>query len=152
MARRSDQWTLARASRALGGDRQHLLNGQIRVNRCQTVQDILLAVTPSRSVFLGKHWRENVSRGERSTRRKVRFLVRQCTDIAQERRVQRVAQAKLARIPGLVLWTTTEVLLNERGPLAPIWSLGISPNGQVASPSGSFRQRVFDMLREKEVT
>ena len=35
-------------------------------------------------------------------------------DIAQERRMQRVAQARLAYIPGLVLWTTTEVMLHEQ--------------------------------------
>jgi hypothetical protein len=42
-------------------------------------------------------------------------------DIAQERRMQHVAQARLAHTPELVLWTTTEVLLHEQGPLATIW-------------------------------
>ena len=46
-------------------------------------------------------------------------------DIAQERRVQRVAEASLAHIPGLVLWTTTEGLFLEQGPLAPIWLRGM---------------------------
>src|SRR6266566_8572757 len=45
-------------------------------------------------------------------------------DIAQERRVQRVAQATLTATPGLVFWTTTEGLLHEQGPLAPIWLHG----------------------------
>jgi protein involved in plasmid replication-relaxation len=45
-------------------------------------------------------------------------------DIAQEKRVRRVAHAKLAHTSGLVVCTTTEVLLNEHGPLAPIWLLG----------------------------
>ena len=35
--------------------------------------------------------------------------------------MQRVAQARLTSPPGLMVWTTTEVLLNEHGPLAPIW-------------------------------
>ena len=48
-------------------------------------------------------------------------LVCVAPDIAQERRMQRVAQARLSSPPGLVMWTTTEVLLNEQGPLAPIW-------------------------------
>lgn len=37
-------------------------------------------------------------------------------DIAQEMRMQRVAQAKLAGIPKMVFWTTTEALLNVRLP------------------------------------
>ena len=48
-------------------------------------------------------------------------LVCVAPDIAQERRMQRVAQARLTQFAGLVVWTTTEVLLNEHGPLAPIW-------------------------------
>ena len=42
-------------------------------------------------------------------------------DIAQERRMQHVAQARLSHIPGLVLWTTMGVLLHEQGPLSTIW-------------------------------
>ena len=56
-------------------------------------------------------------------------------DIAQERRVQRVVRARLTHIPGLALWTTTVVLLNEYGPLAPIWLQGIQP----AQLGGSYR-------------
>lgn len=44
-------------------------------------------------------------------------------DIAQEKRIQRVTDAKLEQTPGLVMYTTTEVLLNEHGLLAPIWLL-----------------------------
>ena len=44
-------------------------------------------------------------------------------DIAQEQRVRRVAHARLAHTSGLVVCTTTEVLLNEHGPRAPIWLL-----------------------------
>ena len=35
--------------------------------------------------------------------------------------MQRSALTRLAETSGLVLWTTTEVLLNEHGPIAPIW-------------------------------
>src|SRR5260221_6797853 len=35
--------------------------------------------------------------------------------------MQRVAQARLAHTPGLMLWTTTGVLLQGEGPAAPIW-------------------------------
>ncbi len=41
-------------------------------------------------------------------------------EIAQERRMLCVAQTRLTHIHELVLWTTTEVLLNEYGPHAPI--------------------------------
>jgi hypothetical protein len=58
-------------------------------------------------------------------------------DIAQERRIQRVAQARLTSTPELELWTTTEVLLNEYGPLAPIWLQGIPQCRKGAQPGGS---------------
>jgi Replication-relaxation len=45
-------------------------------------------------------------------------------DIAQEKRMRRVAHTRLAHTSGLIVCTTTEVLLNEHGPLAPIWLLG----------------------------
>ena len=65
-------------------------------------------------------------------------------DIAQERRMQRVVQICLTRTPGLVLWSTTEVLLNEYGPLAPVWLQSSPRSGQAAQPGGSPRQRLFD--------
>ena len=43
------------------------------------------------------------------------------SDIAQERRMQRVAQASLSYITGVLLWTKAQVLLHEQVPLAPIW-------------------------------
>lgn len=58
----------------------------------------------------------------------------------------RVAQARLAHIRGVELWTVTEVLLNERGPLAPIWLQGISQRSQVSQPEGSHRQCLFDAM------
>jgi hypothetical protein len=67
-------------------------------------------------------------------------------DIAQERRMQRVAQARLTPTPGVVLWTTTEVLLHERGPLAPIWLQGIPPWSKAPCPGGSLRQCVFERI------
>ncbi len=66
--------------------------------------------------------------------------------------MRRVAQAKLPHISGLVVWTTTELMLREHGSLAPIWSLGKLSNDQTASPSGSRRQLLFHMHTEKEVT
>jgi len=65
-------------------------------------------------------------------------------DIAQERRMQRVAQARLTSPNGLMVWTTTRVLLDERGPLAPIW-LQMRPQSSQAAQSGNvLRQCLFD--------
>jgi predicted transcriptional regulator len=55
-------------------------------------------------------------------------------DIAQERRMQRVAQASLRHISGLVIRTTTATLLADRGLLAAIWSQMVpSVDGPVAT-------------------
>ena len=51
------------------------------------------------------------------------MLVYVAPDFAQESRIQRVMQAGLAHTSRLLVWTTTEVLLNERGPHARIWLL-----------------------------
>ncbi len=65
-------------------------------------------------------------------------------DIAQERRMQRVARARLSQTPGLVLRTTTEELLREQGLLAPIW-LQVMPHGfQASRRVGPHRQHLFD--------
>jgi predicted transcriptional regulator len=65
-------------------------------------------------------------------------------DIAQERRMQRVAQDRLTSTPEVV-YTTTEVLLKDHGPLAPIWLHDIPVRSQVALSDRSFRQYVFNM-------
>jgi hypothetical protein len=67
-------------------------------------------------------------------------------DIAQERRMQRVAQARLTSTPGLVVWTTTMVLLNKQGPLAPIWLQCLLQSSQVAQSGSSLRQCFFDVI------
>jgi len=72
-------------------------------------------------------------------------------DIAQERRIQRVAHMNLPHSSGLIVWTTNEVLLKGHGPLAPIWSCGMLSSDQIASQSNSRRQHLFHMQIEKEV-
>ena len=64
-------------------------------------------------------------------------------DIAQERRMMRVAQAKLAHVPGLVLSLTTASLLAEYGPLAAIWVRVIPHHHQseCAQRQGLFNER-----------
>jgi len=64
-------------------------------------------------------------------------------DVAQERQMQRVAHAQLAHFGGVEVWTTTEVLLNEYGPFAPIWSLIPQECGRNTQPGDSLRQRLF---------
>lgn len=76
-------------------------------------------------------------------------LVCVAPDIAQERRMLRVAQARLAPIRGCELWTATEVLMNEHGPLAPIWLQSIPQRSQVSQPKGSYRQCLFDEMLGK---
>lgn len=71
-------------------------------------------------------------------------------DIAQEKRIQRVAQARLAPTTGLAVWTTTEVLLNERGPLAPIWLPGMPQGNQTAPLIGSLRQCLSEVMSGKK--
>jgi hypothetical protein len=78
------------------------------------------------------------------------LLVCFAPDIAQERRVQRVAQVDLPPIAGLIVWTTTEGMLKECGPLAPIWSCGMLASDQIATPSGSRRQLLFHLQIEKK--
>jgi hypothetical protein len=63
-------------------------------------------------------------------------LVCVAPDIAQEKRMQRVAKARLTSPSGAMMWTTTKVLLNEQGPLAPIWL-----QSNQAAPSGCTLRR-----------
>ena len=55
-------------------------------------------------------------------------------DLAQERRIRRVIQAQLAYLSGFEVLTTTEVLLNESGPLTPVWLQGV-PKGSLPAQS-----------------
>jgi Replication-relaxation len=71
-------------------------------------------------------------------------------DIAQERRMQQVAQARLAHTPGLVLCSTTEVLLNEYEPLAPIWLQSIPQRSQAMRPGNTMRQRWSNVISGKK--
>jgi hypothetical protein len=76
-------------------------------------------------------------------------LVSIAPDIAQERRMLRVPQARIVPLRGCELWTTTEALLNERGPLSSIWSRRILQRDHATPPDASFRQCLFSVLSEK---
>ena len=66
--------------------------------------------------------------------------------------MQRVAQTRLTSTPELLVWTTTEVLLNAYGPLAPIWLHGLPQRSQAARPDGSLRQALSDVMQGKTGT
>ncbi len=69
-------------------------------------------------------------------------------EIGQERRMQRVALARLTSPAGLMVWTTTEVLLKEQGPLAPTWLQSNLQSSQAMRSSSSLRQCLFEMILE----
>ena len=66
--------------------------------------------------------------------------------IGQEKRMQRVTQARLSHTLGLVIWTTTEVLLKEHGPLAPIWLPGAPDCKQASLPGSWQRYRLHQLI------
>jgi hypothetical protein len=70
-------------------------------------------------------------------------------DISQQTRMLRVAQISLAHASDLMAWTTTEVLLNEHGPLAAIWLQSMPDRSQAVRPGGSLRQSSFDVIPGK---
>ena len=80
------------------------------------VRDLSIKCTAYQHFVTSRAWVREAARVPR--------LVCVVPDIAQEQRVRRVAHSRLAQTSGLVVCTTTEVLLNEHGPLAPIWLLG----------------------------
>jgi hypothetical protein len=99
------------------------------------VRDLAIKFTSYGNYIASGEWAKEHSR--------LPLLICVAPDIAQERRLQRVAQNKLASTPGLVLWTTTEVLLDEQGPLARIWYQGKPQSSQVAQLVSSRRQCAF---------
>ena len=90
------------------------------------VRDLLIKFISYTHYIVSREWARECSM--------LPVLVCIAPDIAQERRMQRVAQVRLAHTPGLVLWTTTEVMLHEQGPLAPIWLQGIRQRSQAMWP------------------
>ena len=102
------------------------------------VRDLAVKFTSYASYIASREWAR-----ERSM---LPVLVCVAPDIAQERRMQRVAQARLTSPPGLVVWTTTRVLLDEQGPLAPIWLQRRPQSSQAAQSGSALRQCLFDVI------
>ena len=59
--------------------------------------------------------------------------------------MQQVTLTRLTSPAGLVVWTTTRVLLNEQGPLAPIWL----QSSQASQLGSSLRQCFCDVIPGK---
>jgi hypothetical protein len=78
------------------------------------------------------------------------MLVCVIPDIAQERRMQRIARTKLAYLHRLEVWTATGTLLNEYGSLAPIWMPSVPQPSQAVQSNGSVRQCLFRVSCEKQ--
>jgi hypothetical protein len=72
------------------------------------VRDLAVKFTSYASYIASREWAR-----ERSI---LPVLICVAPEIAQEKRMQRVAQGKLARSPGVVLWTNTAVLLKDHRP------------------------------------
>jgi hypothetical protein len=68
------------------------------------------------------------------------FLLCVAPDIAQEQRLLRVARALIARTIGLTMYTTTAILLDQLGPLAPVWRQVQPPQ---AEPEEATRVSIF---------
>jgi hypothetical protein len=49
----------------------------------------------------------------------------------------------LAQVSGLMIWTSTAVLLKEYGPFAPIWAQGLPLPHKAAHPEDAHRRDVF---------
>ena len=105
------------------------------------VRDLAVKFTSYASYIASREWAR-----ERSM---LPVLVCVAPDIAQERRMQRVAQARLTSPPGLVVWTTTRVLLDGQGPLAPIWLQSRPQSSQAAQSGSALRQCLFDVIPGK---
>jgi predicted transcriptional regulator len=106
------------------------------------VRDLAVKFTSYASYIASREWAR-----ERSM---LPVLVCVAPDISQERRIQRVALARLISPPGLVVWTTTEVLLNKQGPRAPIWlQRSLQSSQAAAEPGSALRQCLFDMILGK---
>jgi predicted transcriptional regulator len=108
------------------------------------VRDLVIKCTSYAHYIASREWARDSSR--------LPGLLCVAPDIAQERRVLRVAQATLTATPGLVVWTTTKGLLNEQGPLAPIWWHGLPQRSQAAWPDGSLRQALSEAMQGKTGT
>jgi Replication-relaxation len=102
------------------------------------VRDLAIKFTSYGHYLTSREWARECSQ--------LPVLVCVAPDIAQEQRMQREAQARLAHIRGFELWTVTEVLLKERGTLAPIWLQGIPQCNQASQQEGSHRQCLFDAM------
>jgi len=106
------------------------------------VRDLAIKFTSYAHFIASRQWAGEDAR--------VPWLLCVAPDIAQEKRIQRVTQARLAHTAGLVICTTTEVLLNEHGPLAPIWRLRTAGCGQEGRAGSVQRNGLLQLLPQSK--
>jgi hypothetical protein len=81
----------------------------------------------------------------------VPWLLCVAPEIAQEKRIHHVTQARLAHTSGLFLCTTTKVLLKEYSPLAPIWFPGTPVSfGQGGQPDSLHRYNWSQLMSQSD--
>src|SRR5258707_9003661 len=102
------------------------------------VHDLAVKFTSYEHYIASREWA--------SERTALPWLLCVVPELAQERRIQRGAQTSLAHVTGLVIHTTTAVLLHEQGPLAPIWSPCLPLPSRAAQPKDSLRRCVFETI------
>ncbi len=78
------------------------------------VRDLVVKFSSYAQFVASRQWAREFSR--------LPLLVCVAPELAQERRIQRVAQVRFEHMPMPDPRTTTPALLQEQGPLAPIWS------------------------------
>ena len=108
------------------------------------VRDLAVKFTSYASYIASREWARDHS--------KLPVLICVAPDLSQERRMLRVAQTRLTHVSGLVLWTTTAVLLKDHGLLAPIWLQSKPQSSQAAHSGNSLRQCLFDVITGKKGT
>jgi hypothetical protein len=102
------------------------------------VRDLSIKFTSYRQYIASQEWTREHSH--------LPYVVCVAPDIAQQRRMQRVAQVTLAPVLGLVVWTTTEQMLAQYGSLAPIWLQGLARLSQALQEHEVYRHSRTRML------
>ena len=106
------------------------------------VRDLSIKFSSYAYFIASRQWAREESR--------VPWLFCVAPDIAQEKRIQRVTQARLMHNSGLLVWTTTELLLDEYGPLAPIWLQGTLESRQGGLPGSVQRYGLPQLMSQSK--
>ncbi len=100
------------------------------------VRDLAIKFTSYAQYITSREWAR-----ERSV---LPMLLCVAPDMAQEKRILRVAQAMLAKTSGLLMRTTVVPYLAREGPLAAIWLHGLPPSLEPVGHVHPMRRPLFD--------